>query len=114
MNGNEDKINKVFNAMETENKALTTEIRKPRTFKKITKFFANKFNTYKVVMKNVIEPVKQRIDEYKVNELQKVEIDSTEMDFEQIQEKIKSAQMEILDDVENKLICKKIGILENE
>jgi len=86
---NEEKIKKIFDAMESENKAISTQIRKPRTFSKITKFFVNKFNTYNVIMKNVIEPMNQKIDEFKVNELESFNGKAKEFNLKEIENKIK-------------------------
>lgn len=63
---NSEKSQKVFEAMEVGDKQLILEIKKPKNFKKVVKFFANRFNTYKVINKNVFEPLRQRIDEFKI------------------------------------------------
>lgn len=109
---NDEKIQNVFSAMESENKALSTEIKKPRTFKNITKFFVNRLKTYNVVMKNIIEPMNQRIDEFKVNQLENVNGQSEEMNFIELQKNIKFAQSNILEDIKNKLLLKKVGIID--
>jgi len=56
-------------AMETKEKWVAVSVRKPHTFTRITKFFSNKFNTSKVVTKTVINPLREKIDEFKLNEL---------------------------------------------
>ena len=89
---NEQKVKKIFDAMETENKAISTQIRKPRTIKKITKFFANRFNTYNVIMKTVLEPIEHRIDEFKINELEKVDFQNQEFDLKEMEEKINETE----------------------
>ena len=72
-----DEINKINErkklaleeAMETKDKWIATTIKKPHIFSKVTRFFSNKFNTSKVILKTVIEPLKLRISEFKLNEL---------------------------------------------
>ena len=110
-NLNEEKKERVFAAMETQNTSISTEIKKPRTFKSIKKFFVNRFNTYNVIMKKVIEPIKQRIDEFKVNELKKIDGTSQEFNFSEFDNKVKKTQNDILDNIENKIIKKKLGII---
>lgn len=109
---NDEKIQNVFSAMESENKALSTEIKKPRTFKNITKFFVNRLKTYNVVMKNIIDPMNQRIDEFKVNQLENINGQSKDMNFTELQKNIKSVQDDILEDIKNKLLLKKVGIID--
>ena len=108
---NEQKVKKIFDAMETENKAISTQIRKPRTIKKITKFFANRFNTYNVIVKSVLEPIRQRVDEFKVNELERVEFKNQEFDLKEVEEKIKEKEKNVFENEENKKICQKLNIL---
>lgn len=108
---NEQKVKKIFDAMETENKAISTQIRKPRTIKKITKFFANRFNTYNVIMKTVLEPIEHRIDEFKINELEKVDFQNQEFDLKEMEEKIKETEKLVFENEENKIISQKLGIL---
>ncbi len=66
---NERKKQFLLDAMEIGDKSLVTTIRKPRVFKKITRFFASRFNTSKVIMNTIIEPLNQRIEAFKMNEL---------------------------------------------
>ena len=66
---NEEKIKKVFEAMEVGDRQLVVEIKKPRKLKKVVKFFANRFNTYKIVCKNVLDPLKQRVDKFRLTQL---------------------------------------------
>lgn len=66
---NERKQNSIYDAMEVGDKALATNIRKPRIFKKITRFFVSRFNTAKVVETTIIEPLNLRIENFKNNEL---------------------------------------------
>lgn len=58
---NEEKQTKVFDAMESGNKQISTQIRKPKTFKKITRFFSDRFNTYNVIMQKILTPVNEKI-----------------------------------------------------
>ena len=109
---NEQKVKKIFDAMETENKAISTQIRKPRTIKKITKFFVNRFNTYNVIVKSVLEPIEHRIDEFKVNELEKVDFQNQEFDLKEMEEKIKEKEKMVLENEENKKICESLEILQ--
>lgn len=66
---NERKQNSIYDAMEVGDKSLTTTIKKPRIFKKITRFFASRFNTAKVVESSIIDPLNLRIESFKNNEL---------------------------------------------
>lgn len=66
---NERKIKSIFDAMEVGDNQLTTSIKKPRVFKKITRFFVSRFNTAKVVQSSIIEPLNLRIESFKNNEL---------------------------------------------
>lgn len=108
----EEKTQKVFQAMESENKSISTTLRKPRTFGKIKRFFINRFSTEKAIRKNVIEPFCQRIDEFKVNELKLKEHLKQEFNLLQLKAKIESAQNLILEDVESKLLRKELGMME--
>lgn len=62
---NEEKISKLYGAMEMGGNEVSTQIRRPRKIKSIAKFFSNKFNTYKTIERNVIIPLNMRIDEFK-------------------------------------------------
>lgn len=66
---NERKIKSIFDAMEVGDNQLTTNIKRPRVFKKITRFFVSRFNTAKVVQSSIIEPLNLRIESFKNNEL---------------------------------------------
>ena len=57
-----EKEDKLINTLEYGEKSLSTDLKKPRAFKKITKFFSNRFNTYNVIMRTVIAPINQRIE----------------------------------------------------
>lgn len=69
---NERKKQNLLNAMEVGEKWVTTTIKKPRTFTKITRFFSSKFNTPKLIIKTIIEPLNLRIEEFVNNELANV------------------------------------------
>lgn len=66
---NERKIKSIFDAMEVGDNQLTTSIKRPRVFKKITRFFVSRFNTAKVVQTTIIAPLNLRIESFKNNEL---------------------------------------------
>lgn len=66
---NERKKENLFNAMEVGDKWVATTIKKPRTFTKIKRFFASRFNTPKIIIKTIIEPLNIRIEEFVNNEL---------------------------------------------
>lgn len=66
---NEQKKKTIFDAMEVGNKEITTTIRRPRVIKKITSFFASRFNTAKVVETTIIDPLNLRIESFRANEL---------------------------------------------
>jgi septal ring factor EnvC (AmiA/AmiB activator) len=66
---NETKRLGLEEAMETRDKWIAVTIKKPSVFKRAKSFFANKFNTSKVITKTVINPLKQRVEEFRVNEL---------------------------------------------
>ena len=106
----QEKDNQLFQAMEVGGKELTVNLKKPRKISKITTFFSNRFNTYHVIVKSIINPLNQRIDEFKVNELKKVDGTIKEFDFIAIQDKIKEIQDNVLEEFQNKLICKSLNI----
>lgn len=66
---NERKQQSIYDAMEVGNKELAVNIRKPRMFKKITRFFISRFNTAKVVESSIITPLNLRIESFRNNEL---------------------------------------------
>ena len=69
---NERKKQNILDAMEVGGKWVTTTIKKPRTFSKITRFFASRFNTPKIIIKTIIEPLNARIEDFVNNELANV------------------------------------------
>lgn len=100
-----EKINKIFQAMEVGGKDLSVTLKKPRKITKITTFFSNRFNTYQVILKSLILPMKQRIDEFKVNELKRVDEGKVkELDLNKVQDKIKSIQNKVLETLKNESI----------
>ena len=66
---NDRKKKAIYDAMEVGNKELTTNICKPKMFKKITRFFISRFNTAKVVQTSIIDPLNLRIESFRNNEL---------------------------------------------
>ncbi len=66
---NNQKVKSLVEAMEIGDKGLTQSIKKPKAFKKITRFFISRFNTAKVIQNSIIIPFDNRIEEFKVNEL---------------------------------------------
>ena len=58
--------------MEVGEKWVTTTIKKPKTFSRITRFFVSKFNTPKIIIKTIIEPLNGRIEDFVNNELANV------------------------------------------
>lgn len=66
---NESKKKSIYDAMEVGDKAISSNIRRPRVFGKIKRFFVSRFNTAKVVENTILEPLKLRIDSFKNNEL---------------------------------------------
>ena len=66
---NERKIKSIFDAMEVGGVELTSTIKRPRVFKKITRFFVSRFNTAKIVKSSIIDPLNYRIESFKNNEL---------------------------------------------
>ena len=55
--------------MEVGDKHLAVTIKKPKMFKKITRFIVSRFNTAKVIENTIISPLNQRIESFKNNEL---------------------------------------------
>lgn len=66
---NEQKKNAIMDAMEVGDKAVTRNIRRPKVFKTITRFFISKFNTARIIESQVINPLRMRIENFKKNEL---------------------------------------------
>lgn len=102
-NLNAQKVTKLFDAMESGDKQISTQIKKPRTFHKITKFFMNRFNTYSAILKNVIEPLSQRIDQFERSELKNGKIEQEEFNLQKVEEKIANKQNEVLMQLDRKM-----------
>ncbi len=66
---NERKKESISKAMEVGGTDMVTTIRRPRVIKRITTFFASRFNTAKVVETTIINPLNSRIESFKINEL---------------------------------------------
>lgn len=66
---NERKKQSISDAMEVGGKEIATTIRRPRVIKRITTFFASRFNTAKVVETTIIAPLNSRIESFRTNEL---------------------------------------------
>ena len=66
---NERKKEAINYAMESGEKWILATVKKPKTFERITRFFSSKINTPKVIMRTIINPLNERIDEFAQNEL---------------------------------------------
>ena len=105
---NKEKENQIMNALENGEKEVSTDLKKPRSFKKLTKFFANRFNTYNVIMKTVITPINQRIGSLQESVVQDEKSEEKEIDLADFLEKIKEIQKNVLNKEINKEILEKI------
>ena len=66
---NSQKKDAIFDAMEIGDKSISSTIKRPKFFKKITRFFVSRFNTPKVIENSIIEPLNIRIENFRNNEL---------------------------------------------
>lgn len=66
---NKIKKESLLSAMEVGDKWIDVNVKKPKIFTKITRFFVSRFNTQKVVNQTIIEPLNQRIESFRNNEL---------------------------------------------
>ena len=66
---NKQKENAIYDAMESEEKSISNNIRKPKLFNKLTRFFVSKFNTVKVIQNTIINPLNAKIESFRTNEL---------------------------------------------
>lgn len=57
-------------AMETKEKWISVTLRKPSVWSKAKRFFANKFTTAKVISNTIIVPLKMKVKEFRINELE--------------------------------------------
>ena len=67
---NEKKKLGLEEAMETREKWISITLRRPSVWKRTKSFFSNKFSTAKVVSKTIIAPLKIKVREFRVNELE--------------------------------------------
>lgn len=67
---NEKKRLGLEEAMETREKWISVTLRRPSVWSKTKSFFSNRFNTAKVVSKTIIAPLKMKVKEFRVNELE--------------------------------------------
>lgn len=66
---NRRKVDAITRAMEEGDVYLTTNVKKPRAFARIKRFFISRFNTYKVIDDTIISPLNRKIEEFKKTEL---------------------------------------------
>ena len=67
---NEKKRLGLETAMETREKWIATTLKKPSVWDRTKSFFSNRFSTARVVSKTVIAPLKMKVKEFRVNELE--------------------------------------------
>ena len=65
---NERKYQSLMNAMEIGEKWIAVNVKRPRAFGKIKRFFMSKFNTTKLIHKNVINPLNNLVKEFRETE----------------------------------------------
>lgn len=107
-NLNQEKEKNVMNCMESQERGLSIEIKRPKTIKRITSFFYNKFNTYNVIMKNIIEPINNRIEQFKEEKLNNQAINDNEFKMLEFENKIREIEKRVLLDEIN------VNIIKNE
>lgn len=66
---NQRKVEAITRAMEEGGVFLTANVKKPRAFTRIKRFFISRFNTYKVIDDTIITPLNKKIEEFKKVEL---------------------------------------------
>lgn len=69
---NERKYQSLMNAMEIGEKWIAVNVKRPKAFGKIKRFFMSKFNTTKLIHKNVINPLNNLVKEFRETELANV------------------------------------------
>ncbi len=69
---NEKKQQNLMNAMEMGDKWIAVNLKRPKAFTKIKRFFMSKFNTTKLIHKNVITPLNNLVKEFRETELANV------------------------------------------
>ena len=62
---NQRKVDAITRAMEEGGVFLTANVKKPRTFTRIKRFFISRFNTYKVINDTIITPLNKKIEDFK-------------------------------------------------
>lgn len=67
---NDKKRLQLEEAMETREKWISTTLRKPSVWARTKTFFSNRFSTAKVISKTIIAPLKMKVREFRVNELE--------------------------------------------
>ena len=66
---NQRKVEAITRAMEEGDVFLTTNVKKPRAFSRIKRFFVSRINTYKVIDDTIITTLNKKIEEFKNVEL---------------------------------------------
>ena len=69
---NEKKQQNLMNAMEIGDKWIAVNLKRPKAFTKIKRFFMSKFNKKKLIHKNVITPLNNLVKEFRETELANV------------------------------------------
>lgn len=69
---NEKKQQNLMNAMEMGDKWIAVNLKRPKAFTKLKRFFMSKFNTTKLIHKNVITPLNNLVKEFRETELANV------------------------------------------
>lgn len=69
---NEKKQQNLMNAMEIGDKWIAVNLKRPKAFTKLKRFFMSKFNTTKLIHKNVITPLNNLVKEFRETELANV------------------------------------------
>ena len=70
---NEEKKTKIIDAMEDGGKDVSVVIKRPKTFSKITKFFAIRFNLLGYIQNSVISRLNERVRRYREEVLSKID-----------------------------------------
>ena len=67
---NEKKKIGLEEAMETREKWISITLRRPSVWNRTKTFFSNRFSTAKVISKTIIAPLKMKVREFRINELE--------------------------------------------
>ncbi|MCR5185573.1 MAG: hypothetical protein K6D97_00450 [Clostridia bacterium] len=70
---NEEKKSKIVDAMEDGGKEVSVVIKRPKTFSRITKFFAIRFNLLGYIQNSVISKLNDRVKRYREEVLAKID-----------------------------------------